>query len=452
MKKNILILFGLLFFISAANAQNAPGSDMFKASFAPLVYKVLPTVVSIEAEKKYPSPLSQVTVTSDNPTLRDYFLYDDGGKISQGSGFIIDNKGNIVTNYHVVKGCDNITVKLSNGSPFEAKLIGGDEATDLAVLQIHVSRPLPFAEMGDSDSLKLGDFVLTAGNSFGLGISFSTGIVSAKSRDIDMGVYDNFIQTDAAINQGSSGGPMFNMDGKVVGINTALYSPTGESVGVGFATPINLSRFVISRLLEKGQVDRSWIGVKVANQTDTIRISDNQKFFGGVSVVSITNGSPAQIAKLEAGDVILAINGSDVTNIKDFSRRIAEMPIGRDIILRIWRSDKVEDITLRTALRPEPKVEDKKKDKLSEDSYIPSLGIAFGVSGSTVFIRDVLKNSQAYERGIRAGDLVQKINFQPVSSISDALSYIDYAKDGAIQMNIISYGKEHNINLETKAQ
>lgn len=461
MKKNILLLTLLILAASPLQAQTSQSQEQNsqivssqKQSYASLVEKVLPAVVSIEAEHSAKEVTSNVaSLTSDNPVLRDYFIFDEGGKISHGSGFVIDAKGYIITNYHVIKDADKITVNLGNEGVQEAQVIGFDEPTDLALLKVKLPYPLRFAELGDSDKLKVGDVILTAGNAFGLGTSFSTGIVSAKSRDIDMGVYDNFIQTDAAINQGSSGGPMFDMEGKVVGINNALYSSTGESVGVGFAIPINLSKFVIARLLEKGKVERSWIGVYVANQDKKFTISDNQKFSGGVSVSSVNPNSPAQQAGVEAGDIIMALNGVDIKNIKDFSRRIAELPIGHDIILRLWRSNQIKDITLRTALRP---VHDKPElpviKEFSEDSYVPNLGIAFASSGETVLIRDVLQDSQAYNRGIKSGDVVSKINSHVVKSVSDALSYISYANagDGFLQMTVISNGTEHKINMDTK--
>lgn len=461
MKKNILLLTSLILAASPLYAQeqlsvisDAPRMDFSRQSYASLIDQVQPTVVSIiAAHPATKETFNPSSLTSDNPALRDYFITDDDEKASYGSGFIIDAKGNIITNYHVIKGSDKITVTLSNGDTHEAKVIGGDEPTDLAVLKINAPYPLRFVEMGDSDKLRVGDVILTAGNAFGLGTSFSSGIVSAKSRDIDMGVYDNFIQTDAAINQGSSGGPMFGLDGKVVGINTALYSATGDSVGVGFATPINLSKFVIARLLEKGRVDRSWIGVYAAKQDKKISISDKQTFSGGVSVFSVNPSSPAQQAGIEAGDIIMAINGVDVKDIKDFSRRIAEMAIGRDIILRLWRSHQIKDVTLRTALRP---LNDKPKPpvskELSEDSFIPWLGMAFGMSGDTVIVREVLSDSQAHERGLKAGDVVNRINTYPVTSISDAMSYISYATsgDGILHMVITSNGEEHKIKLESK--
>ncbi len=454
--KKFLILYIALLLSSAAQAQTIENETMPKFSFAPLIEKVSPFVVNVSAERQDAEKTSSsAEFVTDNPALRDYFLIDDGGKTSLGSGFIVDTKGYIVTDWHIIKGSDKINVILHDGQKFEAQIIGYDEPTDIAVLKINYPEALTFADLGDSDELKIGDLILTAGNPFGLGTSFSSGIVSAKSRDIDMGIYDNFIQTDAAINQGSSGGPMFDMNGKVVGINTALFSSTGDSVGVGFATPSNLIKFIISNLMEKGKVERSWIGVKIASQDETLEISENQTFSGGVLITSVTPDSPAQKSGLEAGDIITALNGRDVKDVKDFSRRIAEMSIGRDVILRLWRSGQLKDFSVQTALRPE--VEEAAKPvvntEFSEDGYIPNLGIAFNMSEEGVAVRDVLRGSPAAERGIKKGDLIKSVNSHPVATVSDVLSYISYASsgDGNLQIELISNEEEHTVNLEIKS-
>ena len=453
MKKTLIFALWLSMATFSAGAEENPSVNISINSFAPLVEKVSSAVVNISAERgNENSSAERFTITSTNPLLRDYFLLDEGGKVSQGSGFVIDAKGIIVTNYHVIKDTLNIKVIMHDGRSFVAQILGVDEPTDIALLQINDAKPFDFVEIGDSDNLKVGDWVVTAGNPFGLGTSFSAGIVSAKSRDIDMGIYDNFIQTDASINQGSSGGPMFDIDGNVVGINTALFSATGESVGVGFATPANISKFVISRLLEKGKVERSWIGVQIANQDQELPISASQKFTGGVSVTSVTPDSPAQTSGIEAGDIVIQLNGKDVKDSKDFSRRIAEMPIGRDIILRVWRNGKTSDFALQTALRPQPvtTAPEPVVPEYSEDGYVPNLGMAFGMGENGVFVRDVLRNSPANIQGISKGDLVKAVNSHQVTTVADVLSYISYAVSGdkMLDMTIESEGVERNVNLE----
>lgn len=450
MKKYITIITALLLMPFAASAQTA-ALQADDTTFAPLIEKIASSVVAISVHREHSG--AKTDITSDNPNLRDYFLNDDEESIAQGSGFIIDGKGNIVTNHHVIKGATDIDVQLYNGKKFKAEIVGYDEATDLAVIKISPNDSLSFVKMGDSDEIKVGDRVISAGNPFGLGISFSSGIVSAKSRDIDMGSYDNFIQTDAAINQGSSGGPLFDINGRVIGVNTALYSSNGDSIGIGFATPVNLVKFVVGRLLETGVVERSWIGVGISANENVIAVSDNQQFTGGVSVASIAPLSPAEQAEIETGDIIMAINGSDVKDIKDFSRRIAEMPIGRNVILRVWHSNQPKDISLSTVSRPQnigakPEV----KDEQIAEGYISSLGMELGHSGETVLIRDVMAESQAQTQGLRTGDIITQINTYPITSVSDALSYISYAAsgNGKVQMSINRDGEEHIVNMEIK--
>ena len=255
------IIFILVAFLYSGNL-GAQENNMMGISFAPLVEELLPGVVNISTLRTEPVNSEKADVLSANEYIRDYFLQDEGGKTSLGSGFLIDSKGYIVTNNHVIDKANEIIVTLYDDSQYNAVVIGSDKMTDLALIKIEADKPLPFVEFGNSDELKVGDWILAIGNPFGLGGSVTAGIVSAKSRDIDAGSYDNFIQTDASINQGSSGGPMFNMQGKVVGINTAIFSSTGASMGVGFATPINLSKFVIEQLVQKGKVERGWIGIK----------------------------------------------------------------------------------------------------------------------------------------------------------------------------------------------
>ena len=249
MKKLFSLLLAFALFSPLALAQKL---EVREQSFADLAERLLPGVVNISTVRSQPASEDKLDIVSANEYIRDYFLQDEGGRTSLGSGFLIDAKGYIVTNNHVIDGADEIIVKLSDDRQFNAQIVGKDKMTDLALIKIESEEALPFVKLGDSDTLRVGDWILAIGNPFGLGGSVTAGIVSAKSRDIDAGSYDNFIQTDASINQGSSGGPLFNMAGDVVGINTAIFSSTGGSVGIGFATPVNLSKFVIEQLIAKG--------------------------------------------------------------------------------------------------------------------------------------------------------------------------------------------------------
>ena len=445
-------VLSMVFIWSPAMSQQ---QDMAGVSFADLAEKLLPSVVNISTLKNSENTSSNLDITSANEHLRDYFLQDEGGRTSLGSGFIIDTKGYIVTNHHVIDDADEIIVKLSDGQQLDAKIIGIDKMTDIALIKIESPIPLPFVKMGNSDDLRVGDWILAIGNPFGLGGSVTTGIVSAKSRDIDAGSYDNFIQTDASINQGSSGGPMFNMQGEVVGINSAIFSSTGASMGIGFATPVNLSKFVIEQLMSKGKVDRGWIGVKVEINNQPIMLSDNQTFKGGVTISSISPNSPASKSGLEAGDVIISFNGNDIKDAKHFSRMIAESNIGNDIILRIWRNNQSKDLSLKIALMPETSsnltsapidTEIKKPN-----GYIEDLGLVVEEKGNEIIVLEVLADASAAIQGIKSGDIIQKIDGKDVSSIEDLRSYTAYAKTAGgppMEIRVLSDGLSQTVHLK----
>ena len=461
MKKLICILCCWLWCTPIANSQEVRAVSQQLPSLAPLCNDVLPSVVSVSTELAIsPSAKNTNNFTPNalNQTLQEYFLQDDDSNTSLGSGFLIDSKGYIITNYHVIRNAKKITVTLHDGQSFIADLIGIDEPTDLAMIKINSQKELPFVELGDSDKLNIGDWVLAVGNPFGLGNSVSFGIVSGKSRDIDMGVYDNFIQTDASINQGSSGGPLFNMEGEVIGINTALFSSSGESIGIGFAIPVNLSKFVISELISKGKVERGWIGVKVVANNTPISISAEQTFNGGVTISEITPDSPAAKANLSASDIILSVDGNDVYGLKDFTRRIAEMPKGKSVILRIWRSNQTKDINVNIALYPIPQSSESQNITLEtsplQNEYIASLGMAVVQDGANIIIKEIMQDSQAYISGLKVGDIINQANSQDIINIKDLVSYVDYSltKDGNLQLNITSEGQNYNLILKLERQ
>ena len=247
-----------------------------------------------------------------------------------GSGFIIDSAGHIITNNHVIDKADSISVTLHDNTKLEADVIGTDPKTDLALIKINANRPLSPVTLGDSDKIRVGDWILAIGNPFGLGSSVTAGIISAKSRDIESGPYDSFIQTDAAINQGNSGGPMFNMSGEVIGISSAIFSTTGANQGIGFAIPVNLANWVISQLKQHGTVKRGWIGIKIQPNTPEISANLGINANQGVVVSGTSETSPAREAGLQAGDIILNFNNLPIDNTKNLSRLIAETPIGTD--------------------------------------------------------------------------------------------------------------------------
>ncbi len=389
-------------------------------SFADLAEKLMPSVVNISS---FTAPENTDTSSANAETSE-----------SLGSGFIIDKDGYIITNNHVVDKADSIQVTLFDNQRLEAKLIGKDPKTDLALIKIDAKTQLQPVTFGDSDKIRVGDWILAIGNPFGLGGSVTAGIVSAKSRDIESGPYDNFIQTDAAINQGNSGGPMFNMNGEVIGISSAIFSTTGASQGIGFAIPVNLADWVIAQLKKFGTVKRGWIGIKIQPNSQEIAsnlgISQNQ----GVVVSGFTPNGPAQKAGFVAGDIILSFNGEDIDNTKNLSRMIAETPIGTLTSFEVWRNQKKIKLNAKIEQMPEEEpAQTPSSETIEENTDLPpianeaettSLNIA-GIKAKDltpevlsalkaningVVVEDVLPNSDAAHKGVKIGDIIVKVD------------------------------------------
>ncbi len=273
-----------------------------------------------------------------------------------GSGFIISSDGLVVTNHHVIDRADEIIVTLTNGEEYLAEIKGSDPKTDLAVLQLKDAQDLPFLPWGDDELSRVGDWVLAIGNPFGLGGSASTGIISAIGRDINAGPYDDFIQVDAAINRGNSGGPLFNMNGEVIGINSMIYSPTGGSVGIGFAIPANLAKGVVAQLKDNGAVERGWIGVSIGPITDDLAEVFGRDSKEGALISQIIEDSPAEKAGLQARDIILSFNGEKIKEVRNLPKVVAQAPVGKTYDVEIWRDGKRKTIKLKTEPFPEDDV------------------------------------------------------------------------------------------------
>jgi serine protease Do len=329
-----------------AVARSAP------ASFAPLVKKVLPAVVNIAVtETVGGNELANALPPALRGTPFEREFRNRLGKRQEqmqgaGSGFIIDPSGVIVTNNHVVGHADKIVVSLTDGTELPATLVGTDELTDIAVIKVKAPGPLPYVGWGDSNKVEVGDWILAAGNPFGLGGSVTAGIVSARGRDIGAGPFDDFLQLDAPINPGNSGGPSFDMDGEVVGVNTAIVSPTGGSVGIGFAVPSAIVSKIVADLRDKGRIDRGWLGVSV---TESAAASGRP---AGVTVASVERGGPASHAGVQPGDAVLAVNGDKVDTSRALIRAVAAVPPGSSVTLTIRRGGQQMDIPVTVGRRP----------------------------------------------------------------------------------------------------
>jgi serine protease Do len=342
------LLLVLVLFVTACTG--TPGSAIARSapeSFSPLVKRVLPSVVNIAVTET----VSGGQVLSElPPELRDTPLGREFRKrfgnrreqtMGAGSGFVIDPSGLIVTNNHVVGHADKIVVLLTDGTRLPARVIGTDELTDVALIKVQATGPLPAVTFGDSRQVEVGDWVLAAGNPFGLGGSVTAGIVSARGRDLGAGPFDNFLQLDAPINPGNSGGPIFNMDGQVIAVSTAIVSPSGGSVGIGFATPSELVMPIINQLRTSGRIERGWLGVSVEN-------SDN-----GVTVAGVERASPAARAGLRQGDAILAVNGERIEGSRGLIRTVAAVSPGSNVSLTIRRQGREMDVSITVGRRPE---------------------------------------------------------------------------------------------------
>jgi serine protease Do len=438
----LALIMALTFWSAAAQARGTP------ESFADLAERLLPTVVNIAT--------TQVIESRRGEEFEEFFkeFFERRGQpppqerrkaSSLGSGFIIDSSGYVVTNQHVIDGADEITVRLADDTLLKAKLIGSDKKTDLALLKVETDKPLPASSWGDSEKTRIGDWVMAIGNPFGLGGSVSAGIVSARQRDINSGPYDDFIQTDAAINRGNSGGPLYNLDGEVVGVNTAIFSPSGGSIGIGFAIPSALAKNVIAQLREHGEVRRGWLGVRIQTVTDELaeglRLGDPR----GALVASVSEGGPAEKAGIQQGDVVLRFDGRKVTDMRKLPRMVAETPIGKDVDVVVWRKGKEVALKVRLGELEDERVaavtEGPGQDE-PESGEVPDLGLRlgkltaelrerFGLGEKTdgVVITDVDSAGSGAEKGLKPGDVIVEIDQEEVRSPAEVADRVKKAKD-----------------------
>jgi serine protease Do len=364
---------------------------------------------------------------------------------SLGSGFIIDTSGVVVTNNHVIADADEINVILNDGTKIKAELVGVDKKTDLAVLKFKPPKPLVAVKFGDSDKLRLGDWVVAIGNPFSLGGTVTAGIVSAKNRDISSGPYDSYIQTDAAINRGNSGGPLFNLDGDVIGVNTLIISPSGGSIGIGFAVPSKTVAGVVDQLRQFGELRRGWLGVRIQSVTDEIAESLNIKPPRGALVAGVDDKGPAKPAGIEPGDVVVKFDGKDVKDPKDLSRVVADTAVGKEVDVVVIRkgAEQTKKVTLGRLQDP-----DKVQAAVKTDEPVPekpvtqkALGLDLAVLNKDLRtrykIKDTVKgvvvtnvdaNSDAAEKRLSAGDVIVEVAQEAVSSGADIQKRVDQLK------------------------
>jgi len=445
-------------FLPTPSVQAGPAVDQqmsktnsLPASFADVIEAVQPAVVNISVSGTVvPEPPGGAPVPPGMEDFQDFLRrfferqshsHNSPGSTFQGmgSGFIVAPEGYVVTNRHVISHATEIAVLLNDGSRLEAELVGSDPKTDLAVLKVDPDEPLPYARFGDSDETRVGDWVIAIGNPFGLGGSATTGIVSARGRDIRSGPYDDFLQIDAPINRGNSGGPLFDLNGRVIGINTAIFSPNGGNVGIGFAIPSNLAGDVIDQLRTSGHVERGWLGVTIQQVDEDLAAGLGFDGDAGALVASVVSKSPAEKAGLRPGDVIVGIEGENVSRVKELTRKVASVKPDNEVELEVWRDGERKSVAVVVGQSPE----DVSEPRAEAESPGGKLGVALAeltpewrqkfridddVEGALIV--GVEPASGAASKGLRAGDVIVMVGRTPVANVEDALRLIEDAKTG----------------------
>lgn len=449
MRTSLVSLFlALVLTLGAVDARPAPDG------FADLAERLMPAVVNISTSQTVQQRRSRGPGAPPfNDFFEEFFNQRRGGpsqpesrKVSSlGSGFVVDPKGIIITNNHVIEEADEITINFADGSKLPAELIGRDPKTDLAVLKVETKKRLPFVPLGDSEKARVGDWVIAIGNPFGLGGSLSAGIISAINRDINAGPYDSFIQTDAAINRGNSGGPLFNMKGEVIGVNSAIISPSGGSVGIGFSIPSNLATSVIAQLRQYGETRRGWLGVRIQAVTDELAESLSLGEARGALVSEVSPDGPADKGGVKVGDVIVTFDGKEVPTMRDLPRIVAETKIDKPVSVEVVRRGKSKKLSVVTGRLDEPDLAKATQNndapkKNGNGEYMHSgltlqninpqsrRDFELGDKASGALVVDVDRSSAAFEAGIRAGDVIAEIDQQAVGSAKTAVEALQRAK------------------------
>nr|WP_245990378.1 Do family serine endopeptidase [Tabrizicola piscis] len=417
-------------------------------SFADLADQISPSVVNITTSALIAGPADGMPMVPEGSPFEDFFddFNNRGGNGPQrsealGSGFVISEDGFIVTNNHVIEGADEITIEFFSGKKLPAKLIGTDPKTDIAVLKVEAGEPLPFVTFGNSDLMRVGDWVMAMGNPLGQGFSVSAGIVSARGRELS-GSYDDYLQTDAAINRGNSGGPLFNMDGQVIGVNTAILSPTGGSIGIGFSMASNVVTKVVDQLKQFGETRRGWLGVRIQDVTPDVAEAMGLAEAAGALVTEVPEG-PARDAGIASGDVITRFDGQPVGDAGDLTRRVADAPIGEAVPVIVQRDGRTETLAVTLGRREEAEASTLPASTPAPEAprEMETLGLTLapldadmrdrlGLDASTegLMILNVDAASEAFTKGLREGDLITEAGQQKVVRLQDLEDMIAQAK------------------------
>jgi serine protease Do len=435
---------------TASNSESAV--PMIPANFSNLAESVRAGVVNIQVTKKMKNVGFGLPSMPGNP-FGDFFGPFSKGNPHQwheqqgvGSGFVISTDGYILTNNHVVENADQITVKMADGKEYKGKVVGRDPKTDLALTKIDGDSDLEPLKLGDSDKLRVGNWVVAIGSPFGLDQTVTAGIVSAKGRAIGSGPYDDYIQTDASINPGNSGGPLLNTSGEVVGINTAIFSRNGGNVGIGFAIPINMAKEIATQLKEKGHVTRGWLGTVVQKITPELAKSFGLKEESGALVSQVAKGGPADKAGIETGDVIVEFDGKKIADSNDLARTVASTPARKVVTVKVMRKGDVLDrrVTIGQLAQKEAvaDVSPHRPLGMTLQSLTPEIARGLGLkSDEGVVISGVVPGSPAEAAGLRAGDVILQVNRESVKDLENAKEMIEKAKDQETILLLVERGE-----------
>ena len=426
-------------------------------SLAPLAEKISPSVVNITTSTVVEGRTGPQGIVPEGSPFEDFFReFQDRNNgegprprrsSALGSGFVISEDGYVVTNNHVIESADEITIEFFSGKELVAEVVGTDPKTDIALLKVEADQPLPFVSFGDSDAARVGDWVIAMGNPLGQGFSVSAGIVSARNRALS-GTYDDYIQTDAAINRGNSGGPLFNMDGEVIGVNTAILSPNGGSIGIGFSMASNVVTRVIDQLKEYGETRRGWLGVRIQDVTEDVADAMGLKKAMGALITDVPEG-PAREAGLKTGDVIKSFDGVEVVDTRGLVRQVGNSPVGATVRVTVLRDGKTQtfkvvlgrreeaDGTLAPGAEGTPKAEDPTEPQTASlmgltltpltDELRAELGADEDMTGLAV--TEVDETSEAFEKGLRSGDIITEAGQEKVTTLAELEERIDAAKE-----------------------